>query len=177
MEKLVVAINGAGGAGKDSFCEAVAGRYRVRNISSIDPIKKLAEQGGWTYDDKSLSGRRLLAELKAAFTRYNDLPTRYVVDQYRQFLEDPAEEVLFVHIREPEEIEKFRRAVPDCRTLLVRSPRTGDKVYGNDADDCVENFDYDFVYRNDKTLEEMPADAVAFFAGIMTRKPQCPSNC
>lgn len=167
MGKVVVAINGAGGAGKDSFCQAVAGRYRVRNVSSIDPIKKLAEQGGWTYDDKSLAGRRLLAELKASFTRYNDLPNRYAVEQYRQFLEDPREEVLFVHIREPEEIAKFLREVPGCRTLLVRSPRTGDAVYGNNADDRVEHFDYDFVYRNDKPLEEMPADALAFFDRYM----------
>jgi len=169
MGKIVVAINGAGGAGKDSFCEAVAQRYQTRNVSSIDPIKKLAERGGWTYDDKSMAGRRLLAELKAAFTRYNDLPNRYVVEQYRQFMEAPQEEVLFVHIREPEEIEKFRREVPGCRTLLVRSPRTGETVYGNDADDRVEGFPYDFVYMNDKPLEEMPADALAFFAKLMRR--------
>jgi len=164
VEKIVIAINGAGGAGKDTFCSAVAGRYKVRSVSSIDPIKKIAASGGWTYGDKGTAGRRLLSELKAAFTAYNDLPNRYAVEQYRQFMADPEEEVLFVHIREPEEIRKFQRSVPRCRTLLVRSPRTEGTVYGNDSDDGVEGFDYDFVYMNDKPLEEMAADAAAFFA-------------
>lgn len=163
MRKIVVVINGAGGSGKDSFCQAVAGRYNVRSISSIDPIKALARQGGWEAEDKSPAGRLLLAQLKAAFTRYNDLPNRYALGQYREFLRNPVEEVLFVHIREPEEIEKFRRAVPGCLTLLVRAPWTERAVFGNEADDRVEGFEYDRVYCNDRPLEEMAEDAVGFF--------------
>ena len=57
MEKLVVVIDGAGGVGKDTLCAFAAKKYRVRNVSSADPIKTVARAGGWDGDksDKSRS--------------------------------------------------------------------------------------------------------------------------
>ena len=69
MEKQVVIINGVGGVGKDSICEIVAQIYRVKAVSSIDPIKQIALLGGWNYDDKSLAGRKILSDIKLAFIR------------------------------------------------------------------------------------------------------------
>ena len=172
MEKLVVIINGAGGAGKDTVCEIAAQKYAVTIRSSIDPIKKIAVYGGWNPSDKSLPARKLLSDLKRAFTLYNDWPTRYLMEQYAEFLHSDRE-ILFVHIREAEEIEKFRAHIREtasdtgqpparCVTLLVKSAWTAES-YGNASDDGVENYSYDFIYHNDKTMAELREDFLHFF--------------
>ena len=47
MEKIVIIINGLGGAGKDTLCDLVAKHYKVRNVSAITPIKNIAQKYGW----------------------------------------------------------------------------------------------------------------------------------
>ena len=163
MEKTVIIINGPGGAGKDTVCAAVAEKYPTVVFSTIDIIKTIALAGGWTAGDKSLPARKLLSDLKRAFTEYNDLPNRSALDAYRAFLSDDNV-FLFVHIREPEEIRKFRASVDiRCVTLLVRSRRVAEGQFGNASDDGVENYPYDFVYENDRPLEAAGEDFLRFF--------------
>ena len=84
-EKVLIIINGKGGVGKDTLC-AFAGRYfQAKNVSSITPIKEIAAAYGW-QGEKTPEARRFLADLKEAFTRYNDLPTQYLLEQYKEFL-------------------------------------------------------------------------------------------
>ena len=52
---------------------------------------------GWRGEKDSRS-RRFLADLKRVFSEYNDLPCRYLEEEYRKFLESDAQ-LLFVHIR------------------------------------------------------------------------------
>ena len=47
MKKYVVIINGKGGVGKDTLCDIVSKKYCVNNVSSITPIKQIAQIGGW----------------------------------------------------------------------------------------------------------------------------------
>ncbi|MBQ7337842.1 MAG: hypothetical protein IJW40_05220 [Clostridia bacterium] len=153
MNKLTIVINGKGGVGKDTLCLSLTDR-RVRNVSSITPIKEIASQHGWN-GEKDLKSRRFLAELKRVFTEYNDLPNRYLVEQYREFLEGD-EDILFVHIREADQIKAFVQGVHgDCITLLVRRdlPETA-QGYGNRADDDVENYPYDVIFDNNHPLEQ-----------------------
>lgn len=164
MKKLVIVINGAGGVGKDTLIGAVAEKYETRNISSVDPIKDLARQAGWTgeKDDKS---RKMLSDLKALFTEYNDLSLSYIKDQYEQFLSS-EEQVMFVHIREPEEIARFVAVAPEhIRTLLITNSTKEQRVYSNDSDDNVARYDYDAVYDNKYSLEETEGIFLHFFRG------------
>ena len=153
MQKTVIVINGSGGVGKDTLCEVAAGRYRVRNVSSITPIKELAATCGWD-GEKTDRARRFLADLKRITAEYNDYPTRWVAAEYRAFLESD-EEILFVHIREGEEIRKFVEATGGAaRTLLVRAEaRLGAHTYGNSSDDLVEEYPYDYYFSNDDARE------------------------
>lgn len=161
MKKLVIVINGAGGVGKDTLVGAVAEKYETRNISSVDPIKELARQAGWTgeKDDKS---RKMLSDLKALFTEYNDLSLSYVKSQYEQFLKSD-EQVMFVHIREPEEIARFVTVAPErVKTLLITSPRAATN-YGNDSDDRVQEYKYDMLYHNHLPLDGAGLDFLRCF--------------
>ena len=164
MKKLVIVINGAGGVGKDTLCSFVARAYRVRNVSSVDPIKELARMAGWE-GDKSDKSRKMLSDLKMLFTRYNDLCLRYITGQYRQFL-DGEEQVMFVHIREPEEIARFVAVAPEhIRTLLITNSTKEQRVYRNDSDDNVARYDYDAVYDNKYPLKETEGIFLNFFRG------------
>ena len=164
MKKIALVINGRGGVGKDTLCDLAARHYKVYNISSVDPIKDIARQCGWDgrKDDKS---RRFLSDLKALTIAYNDFPTDWAKERYLGFLESDNE-IMFLHIREPEEIEKFVRATGGAaKTLLIRG---GDRMtksnYGNVSDDRVDDYTYDYYFTNDKSLDE--AEFCAMLASI-----------
>lgn len=99
VDKLVVIINGSGGVGKDTVCDAAAAFWKTRNISSITPILRVAESAGWD-GVKTPASRRFLSELKQSCTEFNDLPFRYCTEQLAAFRESD-EQLMFVHIREP----------------------------------------------------------------------------
>lgn len=173
MRKLVIVINGSAGVGKDTICETVGRHYRVMNVSSIDPIKRIASENGWngSKDEKS---RRFLADLKQLFVDFNDLPQRYLMERYRDFWGGDRE-ILFVHIREPQEIAKFKSSVGEgCVTLLVRGRESARKAWNNAADDAVENYKYDYYYVNCRSLKNMESDFMRFFnTEILNGKVDC----
>ena len=144
MKKIAIVINGQGGVGKDTLCELAQESYSIYNVSSITPIKEIAKIFGWdgAKDDKS---RKFLADLKALSVDYNDYPTRWLKERYEEFLTS-THQIMFVHIREPEEIAKFVKATDGlAKTLLIRGgERVRKSAYGNSADDLVENYFYDY---------------------------------
>lgn len=152
-KKLVIVINGRGGVGKDTLCEALRIDYHVTNISAITPIKEIARAYGWN-GEKDERSRRFLANLKRVFVEYNDLPNRYLLNEYEKFASNDVE-ILCVHIREKDQIEKFVKSITlPCITLLVkRNTELLCKKFGNDADDGVEEYCYDYEFDNDDSIE------------------------
>lgn len=152
--KLCIVINGKGAAGKDTLCHAAAKCFKTRNISAITPIKEIAINYGWK-GEKDLASRRFLAELKRVFADYNDLPNQYLLSEYKKFISSESE-ILFVHIREKDQIEKFvSQANSQCVTLLItRTDPTQKEQYGNAADDCVNEYSYDYTFDNSLPLCE-----------------------
>ena len=167
-KKTVVIINGNGGVGNDTLCEFAETAYKTRNISAITPIKKIASENGWN-GEKDAKSRKFLADLKQIFVEYNDLPFKYLMDEYREFLKSD-EQILFVHIREAAEIDKFKQGVKEipCISLLIRRHNMEKKNWGNEADDKVEEYCYDFSYDNDKMLEEAQKDFPEFLKQILS---------
>lgn len=166
MKKIVIIINGKGASGKDTLCAFARARYRCKNISSITPIKKIAAQAGWN-GEKDKKSRRFLADLKQLFIEYNDLPLQYLLQEYSDFVQDLEEEILFVHIREPKEIDKFKKQVTlKCITLLIRG-KTNGETFGNDSDDLVEQYPYDYIYENVLPLWEVERDFTNYLGNIL----------
>ena len=167
--KLTIVINGKGGVGKDTLCRFAAERYKTENVSSITPIKELAALCGW-QGEKTDRARKFLSDLKALTAAYNDYPTTYLAERYRAFLSSD-DELLFVHIREPEEIRKFVSATDGAaKTLLIHGgERCARGAYGNASDDGVEDYPYDYTFTNDGTLDEARASFLSFLDGIVKK--------
>ncbi len=169
--KLTIVINGGGGVGKDTLCRIAEKAWKVRNRSSITPIKDLAKQCGWN-GEKTDCARKFLSDLKALTIAYSDYPLRWMMREYEEFLASD-EEIMFVHIREPQEIAKFVRMTGGkAKTLLVRGgARMAKKAgkYGNTSDDDVENYAYDFVYVNDTSLDEAEPKFLAFLREMVQK--------
>ena len=166
MKKIVIIMNGHGGVGKDTLCDIAASEYRVRNISSITPIKEIASAYGWN-GEKDAKSRKFLADLKQVFVEYNDLPTQYLLAEYQKFAHS-MDEILFVHIRESEEIEKFKNKINmPCVTLLVHRQAAEQEIWGNAADDGVTQYAYDYYYHNDCPLEMAREKFLCFLKKLM----------
>lgn len=163
MKKIVIIINGRGGVGKDTLCSFISRYYKTINVSAITPIKQMASCYGWN-GEKDEKSRRFLSELKRVFIEYNDLPNQYLVAEYKKFLDDDNM-IMFVHIREKDQISKFIESVGGhCITLLVRSNIFGSTnfIYRNYSDDNVEDYTYDYYYDNNKPLELAEKDFLIF---------------
>ena len=169
MKKAVIVINGAGGVGKDTLCDAAATQYKTRNISTITPIKEIATLCGWSgaKDNKS---RKFLSDMKRLCADYNDFPTNWAKLQFEDFL-TTDEQILFVHIREAEEIAKFVEATKGvAKTLLIRG---GERFkqrfggYGNISDDGVENYSYDYYFNNDTSIDDAKLRFIDFLGNIL----------
>ena len=70
-------------------------------------------------------------------------------------------------MREPEEISKYLKYATEkqltCKTLLIKRDELEQKVYGNDADDMVDYYHYDAIYKNNLPLAEAEKDFLTFF--------------
>ena len=165
-EKIVIIINGAGGVGKDTLCDLAAKHYKTKSISAITPIKEIAEKYGWS-GEKDAKSRKFLSDLKKVFIEYNDLPTKYLYRQYEKF-KNSDDEILFVHIREKNEIDKFKRLVTlRCKTLLIDRQNAEIETWGNSSDDEVKNYHYDLYFKNDKELAEIEKEFIVFLDTVL----------
>ena len=165
IKPLVVIINGAGGVGKDTICSVLRHHRNILVFSSIQPIKRIAYEIGWE-GEKTDKARKMLSDLKDICTEYNDMPFHYMAEKLELARTEPNVAIVIFHIREPQEIAKFRQYAKEqtytCKTMLIRSERA-QQSYGNHADDNVENYPYDMVYQNDGTLENLDKDFMDFW--------------
>ena len=158
--KRIVIVNGSGGVGKDAFCRACSRYADCAVRSSIEPIKDIARQIGWD-GGKSEKDRKFLAEMKRLVAQYNDYPMTWMRGAVNAFMGfGDEDEILFLHIREPNEIERAAREFGAVKVLVV-NPRIP-KITSNAADAGVDGCKYDFVVLNDGSLADLDAMAADF---------------
>ena len=160
MKKCIVIINGSGGVGKDTFIEYCNKFSIVKNISSVDMVKEAAKVLVDWNGEKDEKSRKLLSDLKKLSIDYNDYPAKYIQEKSEEFLENNKENIMFIHVREIEEIKKLKKILK-AKTLLITSNRI-EKILSNSSDSNVENYDYDLYIANDGTMEELEEKAKKF---------------
>lgn len=164
MVQKIFIINGMGTSGKDTFVSFVQKEkpFEVWNFSSVDKVKEIATYCGWD-GGKTEKDRKLLSDLKLLLTDYNDLPMNTLKDKVSEFLKSNAH-ALFLHIREPEEIERAKQLF-NATTILVRRDSVP-HIHSNMADDNVYNYKYDMIVENNGTLEDLQEIAKKFAENI-----------
>jgi hypothetical protein len=158
--KQVFIINGSGGVGKDTFVSLVTKHMflPVMNFSSVDKVKAIARIIGWT-GGKTERDRKFLSDLKLLCTDYNNMPFVSMGEKVEEFNYSDAA-MLFLHIREPEEIEKAKIAF-NAKTVLIKRDAVK-QITSNMADGNVFNYQYDIVVDNDGDVESFERKAAAF---------------
>lgn len=156
-------VNGTGGSGKTTFekmVENIAGQkgYDIRIISTIDYVKGMARHFGWD-GGKTLNDRRFLSDLKDALTRWKDVPYQNIKETLEAFNFIGKIDAVFIDCREPEEIKRF---VNDYNAITILVQRGSAIIYGNHADDNVNNYQYDIVIDNSRGLDELNQEAQLF---------------
>lgn len=164
MIKQVFIINGSGGCGKDTFISFISDIACVTNFSSVDKVKEIARIVGWD-GEKTERNRKFLSDLKLLCADYNDMPFNSMKDKFEEFLSDIST-FLFLHIREPEEIERAKNAF-NAKTILIKR-NSVEHIISNMADANVFNYDYDVVIDNDKGIEEL-RDKAWYFVKDFTK--------
>lgn len=172
MDKNIFIINGSGGVGKDTFVELVSVElndklkrfHTVINFSSVDKVKQIAKEIGWN-GKKSEKDRKFLSDLKILTSEYCDMPFESMKEEVNKFKNNNENQVIFLHIREPKEIERAVKEFNAKTILIVRD--TIKHITSNMADQNVFNYNYDFVINNDGTKLELKSKAKKFIEEVI----------
>lgn len=164
--KHIFIINGSGGVGKDTFVLFVRSLFEppfspgvgVINFSSVDKVKEIANLAGWD-GGKTEKDRKFLSDLKMLCSEYNDLPFASMSEVVNKFNDCDAK-ILFLHIREPKEIERAKNEFGAKTILITRFGLA--PITSNVADANVENYEYDVTIRNDGSKHAFMAKAIEF---------------
>ena len=173
---IIVIINGAGANGKDTLIEAASTKCSVLNLSSINPVREavavLINESSRFDGNTSLkfqdmetnSYRKFLHDVKEAWITFNDGPTLSLTGELQNTLDiqingGECYDLIFMHIREADEIEKMKDIITNkfgliCITVLVRG-LIDPSEYTNEGDAHVEDYTYDFTITNKYGSEDM----------------------
>ena len=170
----VVILNGAPQAGKDEFAKLAQAHCNndesanVLNLSSVDPIKDMLEGFGWN-GEKTDMVRDIISNIKKIWIDAQNGPTTFmmynILEWHRQYAEE--DNIVFCHIREPEEIDKLKNILSGMSTIgidvmTVFIIRGGNIVNGCDADSVrdsdnpklISQYPYDRIIYNDGDISE-----------------------
>ncbi len=138
------------------------GGYRkVKNYSTIDTVKVAAKILGWN-GAKGEKDRKYLSDLKSLAIAYNDFPFQETLKVVEEF-KNNDDEILFIHIREPEEIARTVEAI-GAKTLLIKRSDL-EEITSNSSDGRVNEYSYDY-YINDVTLETLDEEVQKFIFNL-----------
>lgn len=157
MEKLFI-INGIGGSGKDTFVEMIINNYnkKIINVTSSDEIKRVGKILGWN-GEKDEKGRKFLADLMQLVRNYND----GIFNYWCEFIGNNSNNIIFLHVREPIEINKYVKKF-NCKTILVKRPNI--IIPNNKSDMGVNDYDYDIIIDNVGSLEDLRNKVINFIS-------------
>jgi dephospho-CoA kinase len=162
MQKICV-ISGHNGVGKDTFVNFIKDNcpfHTIINVSTIDCVKAAARKLGWD-GIKDEKGRLFLSELKYFANQYYPISLNTV---YEAIDENPRASCIFVHCREPKEIDKIKEEF-DAITVLVKNDNIA--AAKNFSDQHVEDYKYDYIIDNNGSLYDLERTAKEFITRVL----------
>ena len=167
--KTVIVVNGKPRSGKDTLISLMRDALSAAEIqstaySSIDPVKEMLRE----YVDlraKTEADRKLLSIVGDAMQEHSQFRTGRCAWMIDDFFHDLDHGVFFLHMREPELIERMRTSCQEAGirfiSVLLHADRA-ENVTSNPSDAGVENGVYDAHLTNNGTLEDLATEAAWF---------------
>ena len=167
VRKTVLIVNGKPRAGKDTFVELLSYMIPVYKYSIIEKVKCVALDCGWK-GKKEERDRKFLYELKKLTDEYSDMSFIDVYEKIEAFAKDEIKEVLFaVDIRDPEDIEMMKD-LTGAFTVFIENENVPE-ITSNPADANVANYEYDFVIKNNGTMDDYKREVYNFLMALLQK--------
>ena len=167
VRKTVLIVNGKPRAGKDTFVELLSYMIPVYKYSIIEKVKCIALDCGWK-GKKEERDRKFLYELKKLTDEYSDMSFIDVYEKIEAFAKDEIKEVLFaVDIRDPEDIEMMKE-LTGAFTVFIENENVPE-ITSNPADANVANYEYDFVIKNNGTMDDYKREVYNFLMALLQK--------
>lgn len=163
----ILFINGVARSGKDTFLNFLREEWSktlnagVYSYSTIDMFKRIARDHFKWDGNKDEAGRKLLADLKFIYTRYNPDFIVNFVNEKLQYVYSNPNTILTICAREPLEIALAKAHFGDQMTTVLID-RPGTYIPNNEADQEVFDYTYDYIIDNSSTLEELKETVKTF---------------
>ena len=155
----IIIVNGYPEVGKTTFENFCLAKKPGEKISSIDYVKEVAKYLGWN-GEKTPKDRAFLSNLKRILTEWNEVPLQEVLKKISEIERkweiermSTKELFIFVDVREPEEIEKYKRVMEDLgwkvhTVLITNEEKAGN--FSNTSDANVLEYSYEYIVVNEK---------------------------
>lgn len=173
----VIIINGAPQSGKDTFAN-LAGEYcdlneiaNVFNLSSVEPIKDMLEAFGWD-GEKTDDVRNIISNIKKIWISAQNGPTMFLMHNILQFhmAHTGEDNIIFCHVREPEEIDKIKNAIAGMDTMgidimtmfIIRNNGTNENACDSDNPKLISKYSYDKIIYNNEDLAKYDEKICSF---------------
>ena len=167
VRKTVLIVNGKPRAGKDTFVELLSCMIPVYKYSIIEKVKCVALDCG-CKGKKEERDRKFLYELKKLTDEYSDMSFIDVYERIEAFAKDEIKEVLFaVDIRDPEDIEMMKD-LTGAFTVFIENENVPE-ITSNPADANVANYEYDFVIKNNGTMDDYKREVYNFLMALLQK--------
>lgn len=113
-----------------------------------------------------------MSELKQLLTKWQDLPYRKTATEIvdcraiANRYSTADESVIFIHCREPEEIERFVKEY-DAETLYILRDAVENEPDSNSSDAAVSDIGYDCIVENNGTLSDLKTAARTYLTEVL----------
>lgn len=159
MVNSIYVINGKPRSGKDTVVEFIEANvpFRTINISTIDPVNDALRVLGWD-GTKTDAYRDLASYLKMKSDLMFDTSFKYIQSICDEFA------IIFIHCREPHNIKRI------CNSLGAKSVyvhRDIDVTCNNDSDNNTDQYNYDYIIKNNGSLSELESTIINFINNVI----------
>ena len=177
MKKKIFIINGSTKGGKDTFVSLVTTElndinkrfHTVINYDSVGRLKVFEKEINRNVEEannKTERYRKFLSDLKNLTDEYCDLSFKDICDVVNVFNSDNNEAlVLFIHIREPKNIERAVKELA-AKTVLVKN-KNAKLITSNESDKNIFNYEYNYVINNNGSIDDLRNEVKKFVQEVI----------
>lgn len=164
----IFVLNGSPRSGKDTLTDFFSEYGFVYHFSYVDAVRDMLKSIHIDFSHKTDRDRQLMESICNALEKYDDVPMKLLCSNVRYTMDVESwrnlsnfnDAFIFVDIRKPDNIKRFKKEFPEIMTLYVEDGKGTNNVTESDA--SVRDYEYDYYIANTGTLTEFEATVNKF---------------